>query len=145
MRHLVSMLIFACLALACTHAAAEGYGIGDARATPPGIHYVRTGGYWSHGQDEGFYRVVVIAGGVEHVAHRLYLQWLAIDRDNNAYKLTRTVDVKELNGQVGAHFDVSPHFNPDGPFKLTVTVTTRDNVKRKRSLTATADGRYTIK
>jgi len=42
-------------------------------------------------------RVVVVAGGVEHVGHRLFLQWLRSDAKTQSYELVRTVNVTELN------------------------------------------------
>ena len=68
-----------------------------AHSVPPNIHTVQTGGYWAVGEDEGFFRVVITAGGVEHVSHRLYIQWLRNNATIQSYELVRTVNVTELN------------------------------------------------
>jgi hypothetical protein len=47
----------------------------DVRSLPPHVHSVHSGGFWEHGNQEGFYRIVVMAGGFEHVIARLYVQW----------------------------------------------------------------------
>ncbi len=128
-----------------TAARAEPSPEADAKATPTGIHQVVTGGFWTHGKDEGYYRVVIVAGGFEHVSHRLFIQWIAIDQDNHDLKIVRTVAVAEINDLSGVVSDLKPQFNPKGPLKFTVTLDGRDGVKRKRAITATADGRYTIR
>ncbi len=140
-----AVLTLAMVCALCSPAFAEDGPEADAKATPTGIHQVFTGGFWSHGKDEGYYRVVIVAGGFEHVSHRLFIQWIAIDQDNHDLKIARSVAVDEINDLSGVVSDVKPQFNPKGPLKFIVTLEGRDGVKRRRSITATADGRYTIR
>ena len=48
---------------------AEGNLLQPARTLSANVHAVVSGGYWSHGGREGFFRTVVMAGGVEQVSH----------------------------------------------------------------------------
>ena len=117
----------------------------DAKATPSGVHQVFSGGYWSDGKLDGHYRIVVVTAGFEHISHRVFIQWVAIDQDNHNLKILRTVPVSEISELSGVVTDVRPQFKPNNPLRFTVTLEGRDGVKRKRSVTATADGRYTIR
>jgi hypothetical protein len=51
----------------------------DVRNLPPHVHSVHSGGYFEQGNQDGFYRVVVMVGGFEHVIARLYVQWVSTD------------------------------------------------------------------
>ncbi|HET7024701.1 MAG TPA: hypothetical protein VFI39_05810 [Gemmatimonadales bacterium] len=51
-----------------------------AQAAPsisPDVDAVATGGYWTLGDQEGHYRLIIVSGGFEHVVSQIYLQWLA--------------------------------------------------------------------
>ena len=65
------------------------------------IRAVSSDGYWMHADREGWIRFVVIGGGVEHYATRLYLQWLAQADDGADIEVLKTVSVEELNGPDG--------------------------------------------
>jgi hypothetical protein len=117
----------------------------DAKATPTGIHQVWSGGFWTDGKVDGHYRIVVVAGGFEHVSHRLFIQWIAIDPDEHDLKLIRTVSVGEVNDLSGVITDLKPQFRPNTPLKFTVTLEGRDGKKLRRTVTATANGKYTIR
>ena len=73
----VFALLFICLISPPSIAQNESFKA--AEKIPVNIHSVMSGGYWSAGKDEGSFRAVVTAGGVEHVVHRLYIQWLRND------------------------------------------------------------------
>jgi len=105
-----ALAIAICLASAPS-AAADDF-LTDAKGIPASIHEIAAGGYWSAAENEGFFRVVVVAAGVEHVVHRLYIQWLAIDAETGGYRLVRTVAVEEINGGPGATLDIEAAF-PD--------------------------------
>lgn len=44
---------------------------------PPQVHSVASGGYWSSGRHSGVYRVIVVNEGFEHVASRVFVEWIA--------------------------------------------------------------------
>ena len=117
----------------------------DAKATPPGIHQVFSGGFWTDGKVDGHYRIVIVAGGFEHVSHRLFIQWIAIDPEEHDLKLVRTVPVAEVSDLSGVVSDIKLQFNTKGLLTFTFTLEGRDGKKRKRAVTATADGKYTIR
>jgi len=136
------------LAMVCALAApapAEESPDADAKATPPGIHRVLTGGYWEHDKLDGHYRVVIVAGGHEHVSHRLFIQWIAIDPDKQDHKIAWTVPVKEIGDLSGVITDLKPEFKPNSPARFIVTLEGRDNKKRRLVVTATPNGRYTAR
>lgn len=106
----------------------------DAKTTPASIHKVAAGGHWMKGTDEGFFRVVVAAGGVEHVVHRLYIQWIRLDPDTQDYQLARTVSVKELNEGHGSLLDVETEFPDLDRLKITVKASPRGGGPARRSI-----------
>jgi hypothetical protein len=118
----------------------------DVRSLPPHVHSVHSGGYWEHGNQEGFYRILVMAGGFEHVIARLYAQWISTDQDTRDYKIVRTVNVTEFNGGGASVIQPVLRFTP-GAKKLQVAlaVTRRDGKTEKRTLTVLPDGSYTLK
>ncbi len=116
-----------------------------AAEVPAGVHHVSSGGYWSDKDVEGFYRVMVIARGVEHVSHRLFVQWLRSDASTQAYTVVRTVDVKELDLGQGYVFGVTTAFGDLNAFKIAVTAR-RPNAKEKSFMITAKDvGQYDIR
>jgi hypothetical protein len=115
-----------------------------AEKVPAGIHNVSAGGFWTAGKDEGFFRTVVYAGGVEHVSHRLFIQWLRSDAKTQSYQLVRTVNVKELNFGPGYILDVKIDFGEINAFKIDVTAKDRGGTAKEFAITASGDGKYTI-
>ncbi|HDO52273.1 MAG TPA: hypothetical protein ENH05_05995 [Rhizobiales bacterium] len=103
-----------------------------------------SGGFWTAGQDEGFFRVAVVAGGVEHVSHRLYIQWLRNDAKTQSYELVRTVNVKELNLGQGYVLDVKTSFGEFNSFKIDVTANSRGGKTERFAVTVKGDGKYVI-
>ena len=51
----------------------------DQGAIPADVHYVVTGGRWSHAGRTGVYRVVVRTGGMDHVVSEAYVEWISTD------------------------------------------------------------------
>jgi len=130
--------------LTITPAFSQNEAFEAAEKVPASIHYVNAGSYWQQGKKEGFFRAVVVAGGVEHVSHRMFLQWLQIDPDTQAYELVRTVNVKELNLGQGYVLEVKPVPTDFGSFRIDVTANARGGSAKKFSIKAGADGSYKI-
>ncbi len=118
-----------------------------AEQVPAGINSVMTGGFWTLGKDkdEGFFRVVVVAGGVEHVTNRLYIQWLRVDYETQGYELIRTVNVKQFNVGYGSVLTVKTAFGEINSFKTDVTEKSRGGKTKKFAITVKGDGKYTIR
>lgn len=133
-------------ALPAPQARAEDKLLADAEGLPPSVHQVVSGGYWSRGKREGFFRVIVISGGVEHVAHRLYLQWLEIDPDTRSYSVASTRGVKEINGGHGFLLDVKAEFPDMESGKISVAARrARPPQEKLFAITVKGDGSYAIK
>jgi hypothetical protein len=116
----------------------------DVRSLPSHVHSVHSGGYWEHGNQEGFYRIVVMAGGFEHVIAQLYVQWISIDQDTRDYKIVRTVNVTELGG--ASVIQPALRFTPGAKnLQVALAVTRPDGKTEKRTLTVMPDGRLTLK
>ena len=100
MRHAYRLVTsFPAIFLLCLSAlptAAQNESFEAAEGVSVSINSVMSGGLWTRGKDEGFFRTVITADGVEHVVNRLYIQWLKINTDNQTYELVRTVNVKEF-------------------------------------------------
>lgn len=45
-------------------------------ALDPSVTAVSSGGAWAAGGEEGWYRVIIVTGGFEHVSSRLFVQWM---------------------------------------------------------------------
>ena len=149
MRH-VCRLAFGCLALlafclSAPAARAQDEPFAAAEIVPASIHYVAAGGFWTRANEEGFFRAVVTAGGVEHVVHRLFLQWLRTDAKTQSYALVRTVNVKELNLGHGHVLTVKTAFGNINAFKIDVTAKSRGGKTRRFAIVAKGDGTYTIR
>jgi len=122
----------------------------DAVATlASGIQSVVSGGYWSSGDQEGFFRAVTVAGGVEHVSMALYLQWLGVDVDTNSSRLLATIPVAEVNSAFsgGRVFDIAMDKDAEfGTLHLVVSVRpSAPGLLTRFDLTASGDiGHYSI-
>ena len=116
-----------------------------AEQVPPSIHHVASGGFWTAGKDEGFFRAVVTAGGVEHVSHRLFIQWLKSDAKTQRYAVVRTVNVTELNLGHGHVLEVQTSFGDINAFKVDVSANSRGGKSRRFAITAKGDGKYAIR
>ena len=136
-------LLFLCLS--ALPSSAQNTSFEAAERVPASVHSAMSGGFWTHGSDEGFFRAVVIAGGVEHVVHRLYIQWLKTDTKTQSYALIRTANVKELNLGHGHVLDVKTSFGDINSFKIDVTANTRGGKARHFAIIAKGDGQYTIR
>jgi hypothetical protein len=119
--------------------------LNDVRSLPPHVHSVLSGGYWKHDNQEGFYRIVVLAVGWEHVTQQLYVQWVSTDQDTRDHKIVRTVNVTELGRAVGIR--PALRFTPGAKYLQVALAVTRpdDGKTEKRTLTVVPGGRYTLK
>jgi len=140
-RNLIALL-FICLHSLPSSAQDESFKA--AEEIPVAIHNVAAGGYWSIDKDEGFFRAVVTAGGIEHVVHRLYIQWLKNDVATQSYELVRTISVKELNLGHGYVMSVKTSFGDINSFKIDVIANSRGGEKKHFAIIAKGDGKYTI-
>ena len=111
----------------------------------PNIHTVQTGGYWAVGNDEGSFRIIVTAGGVEHVSHLLYIQWLRNNTTTQSYELVRTVWVSELNSEQGQVLEVANLFGDENAFEINVTANSRGGDAKRFAIIARGEGKYLIK
>lgn len=131
-----------CVSVAVSYAQNEPFEA--AEQVPPNIHLVSAGGYWKQGNDEGFFRVVVVVGGVEHVSYRLFIQWLRTSAEKRSYEIIRTVNVKELNLGHGYVLDVKTGFGDTNAFKIDVTANSRGGKSKAFIITAKVEGKYAI-
>lgn len=144
MRHaskLIALPLLVCASLlAAQNAQAE-----VASHIPASIHQVTSGGSWSQGKQEGFYRAVVTARGIEHVSHRLYIQWLRVNPQKQRYELIRTVGVKEINAGHGQVLSVHTTFGNVNAFRINVTAKTPGGKSRRYVISVRRIGRYSIR
>ncbi|MGI9475259.1 MAG: hypothetical protein ACR2PI_01025, partial [Hyphomicrobiaceae bacterium] len=91
------------------------------------------------------FRVVVTAAGVEHVSHRLYIQWLESDAKNHRYALLDTVNVKELDFGSGWVLETKTEFGDINALKIDVTARGRGGGARRFTITAMAGGKYRMR
>lgn len=111
--------------------------------TPSGVHRVEAGGYWFRNDAEGFYRAIIVSGGIEHVQHRLYVQWLALDTKTNEYVALATREIVETNLPQGLITSMNADFGDLETMVLSVITRTRDDIKHKFTIRVLADGSYT--
>ena len=117
----------------------------DVRSRPTRTRCIPAG-FWEHREQEGFYRVVVMAGGFEHVIARLYVQWITTDQDTRDYKIVRTVNVSEFNSGGSSVIQPTIRFVPGAKnLQVALAIKRRDGKAEKRTLTVWPDGRYTLK
>ena len=55
----------------------------DVSALNADVVSVVSRGEWQAAGRSGFYRLVVVSGGYEHVTSRLYVQWVEMPRDSS--------------------------------------------------------------
>jgi len=136
-------VIVVCLGVLPSYA--QNSAFDDAEQVPANVHSVTSGGFWTVGNDEGFFRAVVIAGGVEHVAHRFYIQWLKSDLNTQSYELLRTVNVKELNLGHGYILAVKTSFGDINSFKIDIVANSRGGKTKRFAIIARGNGKYVIR
>jgi len=90
-------ILSAATALLVTAAPAQDGHLATVDALPGDVLSVTSAGRWHTGDAAGFYRVVVLGGGYEHVVNRLYLQWLRDGDSEGPARVVKTTGVSELN------------------------------------------------
>ena len=139
------MVVTAGLCFSITPSIAQDHFITDAVNIPASVNNVDAGGYWSDGGSEGFFRTIVLAGGVEQVGHRLYVQWIAVSSETQDYRLIRTVNVKEFNEGHGVILQLVTDFATLDQLTASIEATSvRGGEVRRYVLTATKDGVYRL-
>lgn len=144
-RFLIACALASFAGLTTSPAFAQNEPFETAEQVPAGIHNVAAGGFWTLGKNEGFFRAVVVARGVEDVSHHLFIQWLQTNANTQAYELIRTVSVTELNLGHGHVLDVKTAFGDINAFKIDVTANSRGSPPKNFSITVAGDGKYAIR
>lgn len=138
-------VLFAVLVAQASPALAQPLGteLAEVEALPAHIATVVTGGEWQAGEEQGFYRIVVTAGGIDHVSNRIYVQRLALDFAENGYRLVETRGVEEINRQTVAASVEADFYGRDRPV-VTISTTDREMKSRSYRLTLMPDGKYRL-
>ena len=61
------------------------------------VREVWSGGYWKDKSNEGFYRFVILGGGIDHYKTKLYIQWITAGTDFEKPQVLKSVSINELN------------------------------------------------
>ena len=69
----------------------------ELQAMNPAIETVISGGFWERMDQDGSYRLIVRLEGWEHLANRVFLQWLRRDQDTHQIIVERTVPIAEFD------------------------------------------------
>jgi hypothetical protein len=115
-------------------------------ALPGEIHQLSSTGRWRTAQAQGFYRVIVLRGGYEHVAQRLYVQWMHDGDSEHAPRVVATTGVAEIN-DVGP-FTFSHSLRAVATNQLSIAVDARHGYTGRRQqvvVVATVPGVYTVR
>ena len=111
---------------------------------PGELRDVKSAGRWRTADAEGVYRVVVLRVGYEHIADRLYVQWVRSGIDDQPPRVIGTVSVNEIN-EAGP-FTVSHALQAEATSRLRIVVNARHTYTRQPRqfvFFATAPGVYT--
>lgn len=69
----------------------------QANHVPADVETIVSGGFWREGQRDGRFRLVVKIEGWEHLANRVFLEWIEEVGDLRTAKVVKALPVKELN------------------------------------------------
>jgi hypothetical protein len=114
-----------------------------AEALPPEIETVASGGYWTHDNQDGSFRLIIHLVGWEELYSRAFLQWIRIDHDKQELIVERTVPIKEIDGRWRV---VSQKFVLRGK-RWDIVISAKRRVPEARAtftITPAADFSYTI-
>jgi hypothetical protein len=115
-------------------------------AIPSEVREVRSAGRWRAGTDYGFYRVIVLRVGEDHVVDRLYVQWVRGAADDDRWRIVTTLAVSEIND--AGPFTFTYTLTPEATTRLRITVNahhTYSGGRRQFVLFATTPGTVTAK
>jgi hypothetical protein len=99
-------------------------------ALPGEVRDVKSAGRWRMSDADGVYRVIVLRVGYEHVADRLYIQWLRNGVDDQSPQVIASVGVSEIN-EVG-EFTFSHALQPEATNRLRIIVNARHTYTGER-------------
>ena len=116
----------------------------DVSTLPVSIENLKSGGFWSHDGEEGFYRVVITASGVEHVREQLFLQWMKVKSDSQTYEMVKSIGIKELNSQAAGVLEIDTDFGDINAFQINATLSQRGGGLKKFAILANEAGKYQI-
>lgn len=115
-------------------------------AIPSEVREVRVAGHWRAGHDYGLYRVIVLRVGEDHVADRLFVQWVRDAADDDRSRIVATLAVREIND--AGPFTFTYTLKPEATTRLRITVNahhTYSGGRRQFVLFATTPGTVTAK
>jgi hypothetical protein len=110
---------------------------------PGDVRDVKSAGRWRTAEAMGVYRVIVVRGGYEHIADRLYIQWLSNASDDSPPQVLATVGVTEIND--AGPFTFSNALSAEATNRLRITVNARHTytgARRQFVFVASAPGTY---
>ena len=108
------------------------------------VRDLKSGGRWRTADGEGFYRVVMLRGGYEHLADRLYIQWVREGDESQPARVVASVGVTEINDN--GPFTFSYLLTAEAVTRLRITVNARHGYAKDRRqfvLVATTPHSYT--
>jgi len=62
------------------------------------IREVISVGTWAERKKEGYYRFIVVGGGIEHYKAKLFIQWVTSGSDMESPVILASIAIKEING-----------------------------------------------
>jgi hypothetical protein len=110
---------------------------------PGNVRDVKSAGRWRTATAMGVYRVIVVRDGYEHIADRLYFQWLSNASDDSSPQVLATVGVSEIND--AGPFTLSYALYAEATNRLRITVNARHTytgARRQFVFVASAPGTY---
>lgn len=115
--------------------------------TLPGeIHEIHSAGRWRTSEAEGFYRVIVLRGGYERVAQRLYVQWMRDGDSEGPPRVVATAGIAAINDP--GPFTFAHALHAAATNQLHVTVDARHGYtgqRRQFVVVATTPGIYSVR
>jgi hypothetical protein len=110
---------------------------------PGNVRDLKSAGRWRTATAMGVYRVIVVRDGYEHIADRLYIQWLSNASDDSSPQVLATVGVSEIND--AGPFTFSHALSAEATNRLRITVNVRHSytgARRQFVFVASAPGTY---
>lgn len=115
-----------------------------AQAVPVAVSALHSGGYWTEGTKEGFYRVMATSAGTEHVKQQLMLQWLQLNAETQSYEIIQTIAVTEINELRPAMLQIETEFGDFNAHQVTVAIDRRGGDQESYDILAQGPGKYRI-
>ncbi|MCP5082218.1 MAG: hypothetical protein GY948_11030 [Alphaproteobacteria bacterium] len=141
----IFILILTGLALNVVPAFAQKIEFEILKKLPAQVSQVESGGFWSKGDDEGFFRVVVTSGGIEHVENKLFVQMMKLDKRTQTYDAVKTLSINETNMRQGNVIKIDTDFGDVNAFEVNVESSSRGNETKRFKLILNGSGGYKLK